>query len=63
MQCALERSSDFQKVPDKGKKLLEVRLQENNCSRRFKVYNLEDFILFGFGLHRILCLTSFFSGF
>lgn len=67
MQCALEKSSEFQKVPDKGKQLLEVKIQEDNCSRRIKVHNYEDFIFFGFvfGLHKILCSTIFFffSGF
>ncbi|XP_008436988.2 uncharacterized protein LOC103482551 [Cucumis melo] len=33
MQCALVRSSDFQKVLDKGKESLDLRLEKNSCSR------------------------------
>lgn len=49
MQCALVRSSDFQKGLDKGKESLELRLEENSCSRGIKVHNSENSILFGFG--------------
>ncbi|XP_023541619.1 uncharacterized protein LOC111801730 [Cucurbita pepo subsp. pepo] len=43
MQCALEKSSEFQKVPDKGKQLLEVKIQEDNCSRRIKDSEVSSF--------------------
>lgn len=43
MQCALVRSSDFQKGLDKGKESLELRLEENSCSRGIKDSKVSSF--------------------
>ena len=72
MQCALV-SSDFQKVLDKGKESLELRLEKNSCSRGIStVRNLRKnySIWFWFCLHKIVIAyfifkrhPSFLSGF